>query len=269
MDCDEIKRILPKYFQHQASDDEIKMVEEHLCVCHECRATLGEIMDKLAEEEVIQPQKEEKTEELQIISPESPEAIAQEQTQLESDEESYLTKLGKQQRDEEEEEEKEKEKSSPLPEKKQPMEYFPAKDIEKELTPSEKPPRKEEQKHEPKPSFTKPPPQETITPPDTHITLPPIEEPAPMSKDSLRIPQDSAGQTELHPEKETAFSKPEPLSAKETGSREEPKFSLASQGDYAFDKLSLDSKKVGILEYVILAIGVVVFIFVIGLLLKG
>ncbi|MFA7677676.1 MAG: zf-HC2 domain-containing protein [Candidatus Omnitrophota bacterium] len=50
MECEEIKRIIPRYFQHTATEDEIRQVEEHLCICHDCRATLGELMDKLTEE---------------------------------------------------------------------------------------------------------------------------------------------------------------------------------------------------------------------------
>jgi len=45
MDCEDIKKIIPCYFQHTASEEEIKQVEEHLCVCHDCRAVLGELMD--------------------------------------------------------------------------------------------------------------------------------------------------------------------------------------------------------------------------------
>ncbi|MDD3297214.1 MAG: zf-HC2 domain-containing protein [Candidatus Omnitrophica bacterium] len=50
MECEEIKRIIPRYFQHTATEEEIRQVEEHLCICHDCRATLGELMDKLTEE---------------------------------------------------------------------------------------------------------------------------------------------------------------------------------------------------------------------------
>ncbi|MCK4917795.1 MAG: hypothetical protein KAS51_06250 [Candidatus Omnitrophica bacterium] len=45
MSCEEIKKIIPKYFKHQACDVEIKMVEEHLCICHNCRTELGKLMD--------------------------------------------------------------------------------------------------------------------------------------------------------------------------------------------------------------------------------
>jgi len=45
MDCEDIKKIIPRYYQHIASEEEITQVEEHLCVCHDCRAVLGELMD--------------------------------------------------------------------------------------------------------------------------------------------------------------------------------------------------------------------------------
>ena len=45
MECAEIKKIIPKYFQHTASEEEIRLVEEHLCSCHDCRTILGELMD--------------------------------------------------------------------------------------------------------------------------------------------------------------------------------------------------------------------------------
>ncbi|MFH1504449.1 MAG: hypothetical protein ABIH08_03555 [Candidatus Omnitrophota bacterium] len=50
MDCQEIKKIIPRYFQHIAVEEEVKSVEEHLCVCHECRLTLGKLMDKVDED---------------------------------------------------------------------------------------------------------------------------------------------------------------------------------------------------------------------------
>ena len=49
MECEDIKKIIPKYFQHTANEEEIQSVEEHLCVCHDCRTILGELMDKAAE----------------------------------------------------------------------------------------------------------------------------------------------------------------------------------------------------------------------------
>ncbi|MCQ9205713.1 MAG: zf-HC2 domain-containing protein [Omnitrophica bacterium] len=57
MDCKDIKQIIPKYFKHTATDDEIKTVEEHLCTCHNCRTALGELMDKVSDSEDSQSQK--------------------------------------------------------------------------------------------------------------------------------------------------------------------------------------------------------------------
>ncbi|MEI8350589.1 MAG: zf-HC2 domain-containing protein [Candidatus Omnitrophota bacterium] len=46
--CDEIKEIIPAYIKHTAAEDKIREVEEHLCVCNECREFLGQLMDKPA-----------------------------------------------------------------------------------------------------------------------------------------------------------------------------------------------------------------------------
>ncbi|MCF7916975.1 MAG: zf-HC2 domain-containing protein, partial [Candidatus Omnitrophica bacterium] len=54
MTCEEIKKLLTKYVQHTADEEEIKKVEEHLCVCHDCRTSLGSLMDKLDESEEVQ-----------------------------------------------------------------------------------------------------------------------------------------------------------------------------------------------------------------------
>ncbi len=56
MDCEEVKKIIPNYFQHTASEEEIRKVEEHLCVCHDCRTALGELMDNLVDRETPQPE---------------------------------------------------------------------------------------------------------------------------------------------------------------------------------------------------------------------
>jgi len=46
MDCKKIKGIIPKYVNHSATEDEISAVEEHLCVCHECRQYLSNLFDR-------------------------------------------------------------------------------------------------------------------------------------------------------------------------------------------------------------------------------
>src|SRR4030042_2922387 len=68
MDCGEIKKIIPRYYNHTANEEEIKKVEEHLCVCHECRQLLGELMDQVAEANEAGNLPAE-PEEMQIISP--------------------------------------------------------------------------------------------------------------------------------------------------------------------------------------------------------
>ncbi len=46
MSCEEIKTIIPAYIKHTATEAEILKVEEHLCVCNECREYLGQTMDR-------------------------------------------------------------------------------------------------------------------------------------------------------------------------------------------------------------------------------
>lgn len=46
MECDSIKAIAPGYINHSATETEISAVEEHLCVCNECRQFLSQLMDK-------------------------------------------------------------------------------------------------------------------------------------------------------------------------------------------------------------------------------
>jgi len=46
MDCKKIKSIIPRYVNHSATEEEISVVEEHLCVCHECRQYLSDFFDK-------------------------------------------------------------------------------------------------------------------------------------------------------------------------------------------------------------------------------
>lgn len=77
MSCEEIKKLLTKYVQHTADEEEIKKVEEHLCVCHDCRTSLGSLMDKLDESEENKSAENKKGQEkdeddFEIISSEAP-----------------------------------------------------------------------------------------------------------------------------------------------------------------------------------------------------
>jgi len=46
MDCEEIKTIIPSYIKHAATDQDISKVEEHLCICDNCRQHLTQLMNK-------------------------------------------------------------------------------------------------------------------------------------------------------------------------------------------------------------------------------
>jgi len=49
MDCEGIKKIIPAYIKHTAPKEEQAAVEEHLCVCNDCRKFLGQLMDEFAD----------------------------------------------------------------------------------------------------------------------------------------------------------------------------------------------------------------------------
>lgn len=44
--CEQIKEIIPRYIAHSIEETQITEVEEHLCVCNDCRLFLGQLMDK-------------------------------------------------------------------------------------------------------------------------------------------------------------------------------------------------------------------------------
>ena len=46
VDCSKIKSIIPGYIQHTVSMDDIRSVEEHLCICQSCREYLGSFLEK-------------------------------------------------------------------------------------------------------------------------------------------------------------------------------------------------------------------------------
>ena len=46
MNCEEIKTIIPAYITHTALEEEVARVEEHLCICNECRKFLSQVLDK-------------------------------------------------------------------------------------------------------------------------------------------------------------------------------------------------------------------------------
>lgn len=46
MECKRIKEIIPQYVGHDASGQDIQLVEEHLCICQDCRDYLGGLLDR-------------------------------------------------------------------------------------------------------------------------------------------------------------------------------------------------------------------------------
>ena len=46
MDCNDVKKVLHNYVLHIAPEDEMRQVEEHLCVCEECRRRLNSYMEE-------------------------------------------------------------------------------------------------------------------------------------------------------------------------------------------------------------------------------
>ena len=103
MECEKIKEIIPKYFKHTVSEEEIQLVEEHLCICHDCRTILGELMDKAEEtspqtpEKAEEPLSEQKPEEKLEQNKETPEASSDQKKDMEyfsgGDIESSLDKI--------------------------------------------------------------------------------------------------------------------------------------------------------------------------------
>jgi predicted anti-sigma-YlaC factor YlaD len=65
--CEEIKEIIPGYISHNLPEAQITEIEEHLCVCNDCRRFLGQLMDK-------------PNSALEKIKPQAQEEIAQEST---------------------------------------------------------------------------------------------------------------------------------------------------------------------------------------------
>ncbi|MCF7907713.1 MAG: zf-HC2 domain-containing protein [Candidatus Omnitrophica bacterium] len=231
MDCEEIKIIIPKYFNHTANEDEIKNVEEHLCVCHDCRSTLGELMDKLAiDEESV---KSEEAQPEPVITPSVEKEVPEIQPELAP------------------------EPALPV-EPREDMEYVPgAADISSEIPAIE-----------PEPEIKETPVvSEEITeivPEKTEEALASLEPESNQGKPSENI-EPVPAETLAEPEKEEILPEPEPEP------EPEPKKTPVSEPEEEFvlDDIPLNKSKAGILEYTILAIGIIIFGALLYLLLKG
>lgn len=45
MGCEELRKDFPLYLRHQLSQKQVGILEEHLCICEECRNFLGNLLD--------------------------------------------------------------------------------------------------------------------------------------------------------------------------------------------------------------------------------
>ncbi len=50
MECEEFKTLAVNYISHRLSEDLVQQVEEHLCICENCRDYLAKIMEKREED---------------------------------------------------------------------------------------------------------------------------------------------------------------------------------------------------------------------------
>jgi len=267
MDCEEVKKIIPRYFQHTASEEEIKKVEEHLCICHDCRTTLGELMDKLSEPESSEPQE---------IPKEGIDSASQEQTPslggLEDNQE--ISQPSAQEPLPVEQEEEPKPSSTESSE----MEYFAAKDeinSEEEITPEP----------EEKPLDQEEPSKPDSEPVSSYEEKPELEEKEPEIEkeqfstfkiDEPSVPEDEEEKKDESHKEDIPVIEEEPASAldmKKTSwhleNDEKSKERHGEESTFPLDKQPLEKKQVNPLSYVSLAVGLIIFLFFIYLRIKG
>ncbi|MBP7088348.1 MAG: zf-HC2 domain-containing protein [Candidatus Omnitrophica bacterium] len=246
MDCEEIKRIIPRYFQHTASEEEIKKVEEHLCVCHDCRTTLGELMDKLSESEPSETPKEDKEPTFEQPAPDN--ISKAEEIPSSPVQEASL---------------KEDKELEPLPPEEEKVEYFPAgngMNLEKEPSLPEEKNLKEDETVKAKDDLDLPKdqpyqPKENVEEDKKEEIISKNEETTP---DIPVIEQESLSDSVL--DKKEAWHLQNDEKVKEAP-REDSHFPL--------DRQPLEKKQVSLISYLALAIGIIIFLFFIYLRIKG
>jgi len=270
MDCQEIKNIIPRYFQHTASEEEVKAVEEHLCVCHECRLALGELMDKMEEAgKPVEPQNPE--EDIHIIPESGGESLEDVASASEKEEPAPAAEPEKEEKPEEQQEEvkaspesqEQEQPQAPEPQKQEPLaeekpeeqpapdkediEYFAGRDIEDISEEKEKAASGEDAsiEEEIKPFFEEKSEAEQSAP---------APEPEPPATEPVR---------DLDAETSEGGIEEEELKPQEEQVQQEP------ASDFP-EKFSLEGEsKVGLFEYGSLAIGLGILGFFVYLLLKG
>lgn len=236
MECEKIKQIIPNYFQHTASEEEIQIVEEHLCVCHECRTTLGELMDKMSDAGELTPNKSEPV-------------PVDNQPNLDQEEPLNSKFQG------------EKAVSEAKPD----IEYFPGEGLEEDSQELDKSAEKIEEpvKEEPVSLESKPElePEKTEEVVEEELIFK-DEEPVVMSEPEPLIPESIS--QEIY---EPVINKKEEISPlPEEQEIAEP---AKERGDYSLDRYPLEEDGVGPIEYFYVLIGVGVLVFLLYLLIKG
>jgi len=61
MDCKDIQSILPAYIKHTASEQELKDVETHLCICQKCRQLLHDHIAQSQDQNSAQTEEQKQT----------------------------------------------------------------------------------------------------------------------------------------------------------------------------------------------------------------
>ncbi|MCM8786554.1 MAG: zf-HC2 domain-containing protein [Candidatus Omnitrophica bacterium] len=55
MDCSEVRKIIPEYVNHTITEDRTTEVEEHLCICNDCRQFLNNFIDNPSKSPTSKP----------------------------------------------------------------------------------------------------------------------------------------------------------------------------------------------------------------------
>ena len=267
MECEEIKKIIPKYFQHTASAEEIQVVEEHLCVCHDCRTVLGELMDKASEaEEAAEAHSQEQAEPLPKEKAKPPLEEEKEEPPKEKAEEKKEEEVpapGAKEIEEKRPEESPEERGLPKKgrsEGEEDLEYFPGEDLEASMD-------KVDDilgKTEPAKGDSGDKPKEV--------------EPIAQDKEEEKAEETTEEKEEVsEPSSETGIELKEE-EPEEPAPKEEGAVSLEEGGEsqesleevsHSLDGMPLEKSNAGLLEYLCLVAGLGVLGFLTYLLLKG
>ncbi len=294
MSCEEIRKLLTKYVQHTANEEEVTKVEEHLCVCHDCRTSLGRLMDELEEsrEGKISPEskKQEKSEnDFEIIpsgpSPEEKIEKPDEKVAEESEPEGKKARQEPEKKSDEKGEAKEKrgekeklDQATPIEEKKEPKAEETAEKNKKEQSQSQSADlAKGEDKgegEEKKKGMEYFPAEDIKTFSEKKSSKKDDQEVGGAAKGQEPKSDLSAPESEPEPEGEEEKKEPQEKDLGPIQEDAEPSFrtigeELPIRRDEKKDIPPLDEPKPDIIGYLAIGIGVLVLIFLVFLFLQG